>query len=169
MFDVLDVGGTASLAGNLQIGRANGFAPAAGDLFPILNAMSIQGLPSLSGQADGFSLVRTAAGLSLYFGELPAGDYDQNGTVDTADYETWQLAFGTAASPSGSGADGNADGIVDAADFTVWRDKLGATIFPGEAATNAAQVPEPSAGLLLTLGILCGPLASAAHQRHRRP
>jgi len=167
MFDVLEVGGTASLAGKLQVGLANGFAPAAGDLFPILSAMNIQGLPSLSGQADGFSLVRTAAGLSLYFGDLPAGDYDQNGIVDTADYQTWQLAFGTTVAPNGSGADGNADGIVDAADFNVWRDNVGATIYQGQAAGWAAQVPEPAAGSMFALGILSSPLAIAA-RRHRR-
>lgn len=168
MFDVLDVGGTASLAGTIQIGLAGGFTPAPGDLFPVLRAMNVVGTPSLAGQANGFSLVQTDAGISLYFGELPTGDYNRDGTVDAADYNVWQLAFGATVTQSGSGADGNRDGVVDAADFSVWRDNLGATIYQGEAARLAASVPEPENGLLLALGMIIWRPICSRRQPNRR-
>ena len=44
------------------------------------------------------------------------GDYDENGTVNAADYGAWRAEFGQVVT-AGNGADGNADGIVDAADY----------------------------------------------------
>lgn len=66
------------------------------------------------------------------------GDYNGDGQMSMADYETWKAAYGTAGV---SPADGNGDGTVDAADYTVWRDAY-------EEATPTA-VPEPSAVLLM--------------------
>jgi hypothetical protein len=52
----------------------------------------------------------------------PAGDYNHDANVDTADYPIWRKANGTSgASP----ADGNNDGHVDEADHTVWRTAFG--------------------------------------------
>jgi len=65
------------------------------------------------------------------------GDYDRNGVVDTADYQTWIAAFGTSVDDLGTGADGNYDGVVDAADYAVWRDAL--PILP-----QSLAVPEPT-------------------------
>jgi len=75
-----------------------------------------------------------------------AGDYDGNGTVEAADYNAWKTAFGTTATPAGSGADGDGSGVVDAADYTIWRDKFN----DGGGAIDASAVPEPT-----SLG-LCG-------------
>ena len=57
----------------------------------------------------------------------PAGDYDSDGDVDTADYNSWRAAYGNQTILHGSGADGNYDGIIDAADYTIWRNSLGQT------------------------------------------
>jgi hypothetical protein len=47
-------------------------------------------------------------------------------------------------------ADGNGNGIVDVADYAVWRDNLGA----GQGCGSAANVPEPSSGLLAICAVL---------------
>ncbi len=78
------------------------------------------------------------------------GDYDRNGTVNAADYDTWKAAFGTTVAALGDGADGNGDGVVNAADYTVWRDHAPA----GSAASLNASVPEPAMTVLIVTAIL---------------
>lgn len=68
---------------------------------------------------------------------LGAGDYDRDGDVDIADYQSWKNSYG---STSDLLADGNNDGIVDAADFTVWRDAFNA--LSSETVNAEASVPE---------------------------
>jgi autotransporter-associated beta strand protein len=143
LFDVLNVGGSANVDGSLQIVLQDGFVPTEGTLFPILNAAGVAGTLDLVGDASGFTLLSSSGGLALYFGALPAGDYDQNGTVEAADYDVWKAAYGTATA-MGTGADGNGDGIVDAGDFTIWRDNLGATVFTEGAGGSSLSVPEPN-------------------------
>jgi len=76
------------------------------------------------------------------------GDYDGNGTVEPADYAAWRQQFGTEVE-AGSGADGNSDGMVDAADYIVWRANYSGSGGAQQAGgQNAANVPEPSTGLL---------------------
>ncbi|TWT85215.1 hypothetical protein Pla123a_00210 [Posidoniimonas polymericola] len=70
------------------------------------------------------------------------GDYNGDGQVDTADYDTWRRAYGLSYT-AGQGADGNGDGVVNAADYAVWRDALTAT----ESAAHG-QAPEPTAAVL---------------------
>jgi hypothetical protein len=68
----------------------------------------------------------------------PAGDYNDDGTVDAADFVVWRDGgplLNETASP----------GVVDQADFDAWRANFGATA--GQGARTAA-IPEP-AGLLL--------------------
>ena len=60
---------------------------------------------------------------------LIAGDYNQNGVVDAADYVVWCNTLGQ--SGSGLAADGNNNGSVDTGDFTVWRSHFGSTTGTG--------------------------------------
>jgi hypothetical protein len=74
-----------------------------------------------------------------------AGDYNNSGTVDAADYTVWRTNFG---STSNLDADGNGNGAVDAADYVVWRNNL-------QAGGNAAStgVPEPTSSLLVVIAV----------------
>jgi hypothetical protein len=78
-----------------------------------------------------------------------AGDYDNNGTVDAADYLVWRNTLGQ--SGSSLAADGNRNGAVDTGDYNLWRANFGRT-FASAAAVGqtGVPVPEPSS-LALTL------------------
>ena len=43
------------------------------------------------------------------------GDFNGDGKVDGADYDTWRSTFGSTVEP-GTGADGNGNGVIDSAD-----------------------------------------------------
>jgi autotransporter-associated beta strand protein len=161
MFDVLDVGGAATLDGDLQISLLGGFIPTAGDTFAVLTASSISGQLNLIGDAAGFSLLSNGTSLVLQFAAIPPGDYDANGVVDAADYEVWKSSFGS----TNPAADGNGNGIVDAADYVVWRDHFG-TGGTGSAAGGfpvLSTVPEPA-----TLLPLCAALGGILIHLRRR-
>ena len=65
-----------------------------------------------------------------------AGDYDNDGLTNGNDFLAWQRQLGSAASPNGSGADGNRDGVVDAGDLASWK----SSISSGDSAATDAIV-----------------------------
>jgi glucose/arabinose dehydrogenase len=83
---------------------------------------------------------------------VPEGDYNEDQTVDDADYSVWRAAYGKAPQRIGYGADGNADNLVDAADYVVWRKHFGeSTAEPGSGNKSA---PEPSTMISVVIGFL---------------
>jgi hypothetical protein len=84
------------------------------------------------------------------------GDYDQNGTVNQADYTVWRQNFGSTAALN---ADGNINGVVDAADYAIWRKNFGNSLPGAGSSVGSGQslgligstVPEPTAGVLISL------------------
>ena len=70
-----------------------------------------------------------------------AGDYNQNGVVDAADYTVWRDTFNAV---DDLRADGNRNGVIDAADYNVWRDNFGNAV--------GVNVPESTSALLLVVG-----------------
>jgi hypothetical protein len=72
----------------------------------------------------------------------PAGDFNHDGAVDTADYVLWRNTLNQSV-PIGSGADGNFDGQITVADYDVWRSHFGATTAATSAPLNLS-VPEPA-------------------------
>lgn len=78
-------------------------------------------------------------------GEL-VGDYNQNGTVDAADYTVWQDTLG---STTNLNADGDNSNQIDAPDYDLWKSNFGTTSLPGIGSmTSTIAVPEPG-----TLGL----------------
>ena len=104
--------------------------------------------------ADDFTLA-VAPGL--------AGDYNDNGTVDAADYTVWRdaLAGGATQLTNDSTPD-----TVDESDYAYWRAHFGAAAGAGAvtAAEAASPVPEPAAAVLLVLGAM---VVGARHRRRR--
>jgi hypothetical protein len=74
------------------------------------------------------------------------GDYNDDGSVDAADYVVWRNSFGQTGPDLV--ADGDASGTVDTRDYELWRANfgqpagIGATV--GSAVPLSAAVPEPS-------------------------
>ena len=100
------------------------------------------------------------------FGVFADGDYNQDGTVNLADYTLWRDTLGSTVVPAGSGADGDLSGVIDAMDYDIWKLNFGTT--PGSlvagAATSAA-VPEPQ-GVVIT--VFAATIVSLAAGRARR-
>jgi hypothetical protein len=91
------------------------------------------------------------------------GDYNQNGAVDTADYILWRKKFGPGALANEAGV---SNSLVDDADYRFWRSRFGA-MAPAvlEVVPAISSVPEPSAFLIASLGIL---LCASQRLRMRR-
>jgi autotransporter-associated beta strand protein len=158
LFDRLEIDGNASLGGTLQVNLLPGFVPNGGNSFDFLTADSgifgtfattiLPAVPSpLMWQLQyGPTSVRLLL-LDEPPIENPAGDYNHDGVVNTADYVVWRKAFGQV---GGTVGDGNGDGRVDQEDYLVWKGNFGRRA-PPPAGAAAASVPEPSTALLMAL------------------
>ena len=166
------VGGNATLDGFLDVSLTDGFALREGQQFTILAARQLldNGLELVGSAADYFDMFVVSGLLGrvvLQFrgGDftLP-GDYNDDGTVDAADYVVWRKTEGQTG--AGLAADGDGNGEVDAGDYALWRAYFGATAANGPALSSAeplsATVPEPAT---LTLIILSA-FAVSLRRRH---
>jgi len=175
-FDVLAVSGTASLAGLLELGLF-GFTPSASDTFAILTAGSLGG--TFANVANGARLNISTGGtgsfqvnygpgspfnpnhvvLSNFTGMATAllGDYNQNGTVDAADFVLWRDNLGSGTSLPNDDTPG-----VGPDDYTRWRANFGrmagGTGFASAGAGTASDVqsssvPEPASVVLILYGL----------------
>jgi beta-glucanase (GH16 family) len=81
-----------------------------------------------------------------------AGDYNDDGRVDAADYVVWRRMAGQ--SGIGLAADGSGNGTVGPEDFTVWKQNFGNSSMPSAAAFAAWNVPEPTAAVPMAVGLM---------------
>jgi T5SS/PEP-CTERM-associated repeat protein len=152
--DQLNVTGTATLAGALNITFINGFIPQAGDTFNILDWGARSGT-FVSVNLPGGGLTWNTSQLYitgvLSVGGL-LGDYNHNSTVDTGDYSLWRKSLGQ--SGVGLAADGNLNNMIDQADFDIWRAHFGQTAGSGSGGLANPAVPEPASTLMLLIGLV---------------
>jgi mannan endo-1,4-beta-mannosidase len=76
-----------------------------------------------------------------------AGDFNDDGSVDAADYVVWRSLAGQ--NGTGLVADSDLDGHVDAEDYAFWASQFGLTAGGGASFGGLPAVPEPAAALLL--------------------
>jgi hypothetical protein len=144
-YDAIVASGTLALAGTLQVSLINGFSPAAGNSFDILDWSTLTGtfatlnLPALAaGLSWNTSQLYTSGVLSVGVGL--SGDYNLDGTVNAADYVLWRKT------PSAYGG--------DPAGYNTWRNNFGA--LGSGSGFAAGTVPEPtSLQLVLLVAIWC--------------
>jgi T5SS/PEP-CTERM-associated repeat protein len=155
----LDVLGTASLDGLLQLDYAVGVGAQPGDSYQIFSASD-----GLSGEFSNRNDTLVAEGLLwdiLYSSNTvtvtatditlsPSGaDFNGDGLVDQQDLLIWEDNFTTLVGAENRDGDADADADVDGNDFLHWQRQFGG---PPPAVAAVAAVPEPAAGLLLVMG-----------------
>lgn len=152
-YDQLQDAGTLTVGGILQIALINGFTPAAGQSFDLLNWGSLNGtfstldLPTLAGGLSWNTSQLYTTGVLSVVGAGLAGDYNNNGVVDAADYVLWRE------NPSGYGG--------SPAGYNTWRANFGQTAGSGAGSSldaSSTAVPEPagSVSLLFAAFLLSG-------------
>jgi hypothetical protein len=86
----------------------------------------------------------------LPLAKLVPGDFNNNGTVDAADYVLWRKKNGGGALPNDGGI---SPGVTNSADYTYWRSRYGAVPAPAintaEDLSVSTTIPEPTGGILL--------------------
>jgi hypothetical protein len=124
-----------------------------------------QGLggPPLAPGIAGVSAARQIGTLDATFDNVSAtavpeprlvGDYNQNGTVDAADYVVWRTGLGTTYTQT---------------DYDVWRANFGQSAGSGAALPSAeplsAAVPEPASFVLLMMAVGCCICRRGSHKK----
>lgn len=162
-FDTLSIDGQASLGGTLEVNLSGSFAPQIGDSFAVLTAtngvtgaFAFADLPSLAtGRMWRLDYSANAATLSVKL----AGDYNDNGIVDAADYTVWRNLLGRTFDPR---ADGDTNGTIDIHDYHVWKANFGLAAGAASTIISSQPVPEPS------LWVAVAWIVIAAEPRRRR-
>jgi hypothetical protein len=167
-FDSFDVNGTATLGGTLSVDVHDGFTPSG--IFNVLtaNALVNNGLVLAGPDAGLFSLsVDTTNGIVRLSAGL-VGDFNNDGTVNAADYVVWRKTSGLVG--PGLAADADGDNDVDGNDYSLWKANFGNSA-PAASAISPADsqvvaVPEP--GLAVLLWIAAVGMIAVRCRRHSR-
>ncbi|MGD9632921.1 MAG: dockerin type I domain-containing protein [Pirellulales bacterium] len=88
-------------------------------------------------------------------------DFNNDGTVNAADYTIWRDHMGLTGTGSAANGDANGDTNVDSADYDIWKLTFGT--MPGSGAVAGTSVPEPCA---LILSLVAGAFVAARRKRN---
>ncbi|WP_425398398.1 autotransporter-associated beta strand repeat-containing protein [Aeoliella sp.] len=170
-FDVLSVAEDAALGGMLDVRLVLSYAPTLGDTLPVLEVGGTS-----SGQFDGldpnavFSVGSSSFQISYTGGDGNdvvltavsgiAGDYNNDGAVNIADYTVWRNNLGAAAGTLLNDIDAT---MIGTAQYETWKVNFGTSLPPSSALAGTA-VPEPSSCVLLALFALASVALRGAKQ-----
>ena len=101
--------------------------------------------------------------VTYLFGPL-AGDYNNDGAVNAADYTRWRDNVGL---PAGTLPNDPAGGTIGAAQYTQWAQNYGAG-GSSTALANSTSVPEPGAALALALAATLHTAGANAKRRSQQ-
>ena len=169
-YDRMVVNGMAQIDGYLNIDIDGAFVPALGNVFNILSAPG-----GLVGTFDTVDVSGMPAGLTFHVNYTPSlvqlqvvnkplfsADFDDDGDVDSTDYQIWKHAF-----QLNQLGDATGDNISDTRDWVVWRKQLGSHPGAGSGSglgdVDGANVPEPG-----TMGLLVAAIFSVSCGWKRR-
>lgn len=147
--DHFDVGGTADLAGTIEVDVADGHSPT-GPITIITASNLIDGGLTLGGpDAELFNMnvdtTNNVIVLTMAGSVGVPGDYNNNGTVDAGDYTLWRDSLGT----NTALANDSIGGVINEAHYLQWKQNFGSS-----GAASATAVPEPTSVWLMIAGLL---------------
>jgi len=156
-YDTVNVAGTLTPGGVLQVSLVGQFAPQPGDTFDILDWGSLVDaefgaieLPELAGRKTWDTSGLYVTGQISVIAMLD-GDTDVDWDVDLVDYDAFKAVLGSAGDWR---TDFNEDGQVDLVDFALMRANFGVGVESSPGPAPDATVPEPATIALLGLGAL---------------
>jgi autotransporter-associated beta strand protein len=145
-FDTVGLNGSLVVdpAASINVTFGAGYTPAFGTTFALFVGSTGRtgGFGSVTTNGVAMTTRNVGDGVVLEVLSGLAGDFDNSGVVNQADYDAWVANYGA---PATTLYNTGGVGVVDAAYYTVWQDNLGASL-PASAFLTA--VPEP-AGLAL--------------------
>ena len=106
-------------------------------------------------RVDGGMLIADLRGISFlgFLDDMAAGDFNDDGAIDAADYTLWRNSLGQHVEP-GEGADGDYDGMVTILDYDVWKAGFGTSLAAVGGGSKSVPVPGPSGWIHLTALLL---------------
>jgi hypothetical protein len=151
-YDRLVVTGDLALDGTLEVSLIGGFIPSVGQSFNILDWGGLAGtfssltLPALSGVTWNTSQLYTTGVISVAAAPILLGDYNNDGTVDAADYVKWRK--------EGDNPLPNDNGVATSAErFDLWRANFGNTSPGSGGSSQSGAVPEPTTLVMLIVSV----------------
>jgi hypothetical protein len=143
-WDVVTVEGNAIIDGAIEVVLINGFQPVLGNSFTVLSTnignvggqFDIENIPVFNGLTFDVVYNPKSVVLQVVAASGLAGDYNEDGAVDAADYVVWRK------NPDAFGG--------DPAGYNTWRTNFGTTAGGGAGTSTgrSTTVPEPASILL---------------------
>jgi hypothetical protein len=130
---------TSNILSEVNLQSMQTFAP--GNSMTLGNAFTTSGAQDLMFlyAGPGETMLRTGIIKYVTGPDGNNGDYNNNGTVDAADYVVWRNNLNTTTTlPNDS-----TPGMVTQEDYNIWRSNFGVTAGSGSGLAQSATVPEP--------------------------